>query len=132
MNRFAGLTHALLRIFAAGIYFCPGAMKLFGWFGGMPSGMQLTPLLWIGGILEVVGGALLFVGLFTRPVAFIASGEMAVAYFIGHFPRSFWPIVNHGELAVVLCFAFLFLWGNGPGPWSLDAGLARNRAGGER
>ena len=127
MNRIAGMTHALLRMFSAAIFFCPGAMKLFGWFGGLPPGVQLTPLLRVAGILEVAGGVLLFLGLFTRPAAFIASGEMAIAYFMGHFPNSFWPILNHGEPAVLLCFIFLFLWGNGPGAWSLDAWRTRQR-----
>jgi putative oxidoreductase len=127
MNRIAGITHALLRIFAGLVLICPGGMKLFGWFGGMPGGMKLTPLLWVAGILEVVGGTLIVLGLFTRIVAFIVSGEMAVAYFMGHFPNGFFPIQNHGEGAVLLCFIFLFLWGNGPGAWSLDGRLARAR-----
>ena len=121
MNRMAGVTHALLRIFAGLIFICPGGMKLFGWFGGMPPGNQMTPLLWLAGIIEVFGGILIVLGLFTRAVAFIASGEMAAAYFIGHFPQSFWPIKNHGEAAVLLCFIFFFLWGNGAGPFSLDS-----------
>jgi putative oxidoreductase len=127
MNRIPAITHGLLRIFAAAIVFCPGALKLFGWFGGMPKGVPMTPLIWTAGILEVVGGALLFIGLFTRPVAFILSGEMAAAYFIGHFARGFFPIQNHGEGAVLLCFTFLFLWGNGPGAWSVDGLRARRR-----
>ena len=127
MKRIAGITHALLRIVAGSIFICPGGMKLFGWFGGMPPGVTLTPRLVAAGIIEVVGGALIVLGLFTRPVAFVASGEMAFAYFIGHFPHGFWPIVNQGQPAVLLCFIFLFLWGNGAGPWSVDA--ARRKAG---
>ena len=91
MNSFAGATQSLLRIVAGLILFCPGAMKLFGWFGGMPGPAGkggLPPLLLAAGIIEVVGGTLLVLGLFTRPVAFIVSGEMAFAYFIGHFPKS--------------------------------------------
>jgi len=125
MERIAGITHALLRIVSGAIFICPGGMKLFGWFGGMPPGNKLTPLLWVAGIIEIVGGALIVLGLFTRPVAFIASGEMAVAYFMGHFPHGFWPILNQGQPAVLLCFIFLFLWGNGAGPWSLDAAQSR-------
>ena len=121
MNRIGPITHALLRIFAGLLFICPGALKLFGWFGGMPGGMKLTPLLWVAGIIEVVGGTMIVLGLFTRAVAFIASGEMAVAYFMGHFPKGFFPIQNHGEAAYLLCFIFLFLWGNGAGPWSVDA-----------
>ena len=120
MARIAGPTHALLRIVAALILICPGGMKLFGWFGGMPPGNTLTPLLIVAGVIEVVGGFLILIGLFTRPVAFLASGEMACAYFMGHFPQAFWPIQNHGEPAVLLCFIFLFLFGNGAGPWSVD------------
>ena len=127
MNRVAGITHALLRIFAGLVLICPGGMKLFGWFGGMPPGAKMTALLWIAAIIEVFGGILIVRGLFTRPVAFIASGEMAVAYFKGHFPKSFWPIENHGEPAVLLCFIFLFLWANGAGAWSLGGLRARRR-----
>jgi putative oxidoreductase len=127
MNRIAGITHALLRIMSGLVFICPGGMKLFGWFGGMPGGMKLTPLLWVAGIIEVVGGAMIVLGLFTRAVSFIASGEMAVAYFMGHFPNGFFPIQNHGEGAVLLCFIFLFLWGNGAGPWSVDAAMAKRR-----
>ncbi len=130
MSRFAGATHSLLRIVAALVFICPGGMKLFGWFGGMPGPAAkagLPPLLLAAGLIEVIGGTLILVGLFTRPVAFIASGEMAFAYFIGHFPRGFWPIQNHGEPAVLLCFIFLFFAANGPGPWSLDHAIRRSR-----
>jgi putative oxidoreductase len=127
MNRIGPITHALLRIFAGLIFICPGGLKLFGWFGGMPAGVKLTPLLWVAGILEVVGGTMIVLGLFTRAVAFITSGEMAVAYFMGHAPNGFFPIQNHGEGAVLLCFIFLFLWGNGAGPWSIDAAMAKRR-----
>src|SRR5439155_20680767 len=133
MSRLAGATHSLLRIVAGSLFICPGGMKLFGWFGGMPGppakgGLPL--LLLAAGLIETIGGALIVVGLFTRPVAFIASGEMAFAYFIGHFPHGFWPIQNHGEMAVLFCFIYLFLWGNGAGPWSLDHWLHQRRAGG--
>ena len=128
MSRAAGATHALLRIFAALIFICPGGMKLFGWFGGMPKGVALTPLLATAGVIEVVGGTLLLLGLFTRPVAFITSGEMAVAYFKGHFPHGFWPILNQGQPAVLLCFIFLFLAAAGPGPFSLDYLRGHRRA----
>ena len=130
MSRVAGATHSLLRIVAALLFICPGALKLFGWFGGMPAGVPLTPLLVAAGVIEVVGGILILLGLFTRSVAFIASGEMAFAYFIGHFPQGFWPIQNHGELAVLLCFTFLFLAASGPGPFSLDAARAERRPAG--
>src|SRR5207244_13558385 len=106
----------------------PGGMKWFGWFGGMPGppakgGLPL--LLLAAGLIETIGGALIVVGLFTRPVAFIASGEMAFAYFIGHFPHGFWPIQNHGEMAVLFCFIFLFLSAAGAGPLSVDHWISR-------
>ncbi len=128
MSRLAGWTHSLLRIVAGLLFIGPGGMKLLGWFGGMPPGVSMTPLLYAAGVIELVGGVLILLGLFTRPVAFLASGEMAFAYFIGHFPHGFWPIQNHGEPAVLFCFIYLFLWGNGPGPISLDHLMARRRA----
>jgi putative oxidoreductase len=130
MTRYAGITQSLLRIVAGLILFCPGTMKLFGWFGTMPGGMvgtKLPPLLLAAGIIETIGGTLLMLGLFTRPVAFITSGEMAFAYFIGHFPHAFWPVQNHGEPAVLLCFIFLFLAVAGPGPISLDHAIRFRR-----
>lgn len=132
MDRLSGATLSILRIVAALLFICPGAMKLLGWFGGMPAGVALTPLLRIAGAIEIVGGLLILLGLLTRPAAFVASGEMAAAYFIGHFPHGFWPIQNHGEPAVLLCFIFLFLAANGPGPFSLDRWMARRRAAEDR
>ena len=123
----AGWTHALLRIVAGLLFVCPGGMKLLGWFGGMPPGVPMTPLIFWAGVIELVAGPLIVIGLFTRPVAFIASGEMAFAYFIGHYPQGFWPIVNHGEPAVLFCFLFLFLAGNGAGPVSVDHWIGRRR-----
>jgi putative oxidoreductase len=125
MSRLAGVTHSLLRIVAGLLFICPGGMKLLGWFGGMP--VPMTPLLYVAGVIELLGGTLILLGLFTRPVAFLASGEMAFAYFMGHFPHGFWPIQNHGEPAVLFCFIYLFLWGNGPGPISLDHLIASRR-----
>jgi putative oxidoreductase len=128
MNRYAGTTLSLLRIVAGLLFLCHGGTKMFGWFGGMPPGAVLTPRLVAAGVIEAAGGALILLGLLTRPAAFIASGEMAFAYFIGHFPRGFWPIQNHGELAVLYCFLFLFLAASGAGPFSLDHLIARARA----
>ncbi len=125
MSRLAGITHALLRIVAGFLLFCPGALKLWGWFGGMPPGIPFTPLLHVAAVIEVIAGPLIMLGLFTRPVAFIASGEMAFAYFIGHFPHGFWPVQNQGAPAVLLCFIFLYIAAAGPGPWSLDHALRR-------
>jgi putative oxidoreductase len=129
MNRLAGAAHALLRIMTGLLFICPGGMKLFGWWGLMPPGTKLTPLLYAAAIMEVMGGPLIALGLFTRPVAFLLSGEMAYAYFSSHAPKSFWPIVNQGQPAVLFCFIFLFLAAAGAGPFSLDAWIARRRAG---
>ena len=115
---------SLLRIVAAAMFILAGTSKLFAFPVGMPPNGGTAAFgtqVWIGGVLEVVGGALLLVGLFTRPVAFVLSGEMAVAYFQFHFLRGFWPTVNGGVAAVIYCFVFLYLSAAGPGPWSLDA-----------
>lgn len=127
MHRLGDVTHSLLRIVSGLLFFHAGALKLFGWFGGMPPGVELTPLAFAAGLLEVVLGPLIMAGLFTRPAAFLASGEMAFAYFIGHFPQGFWPIQNGGQPAVLLCFIFLFLAFNGPGTLSLDHWIAKRR-----
>jgi putative oxidoreductase len=127
MNRLAGVTHSLLRIVSGLLFIHPGGMKLLGWFGGMPAGVELTPRLVAAGWIEMVCGTLILLGLLTRPAAFLASGEMAFAYFIGHFPHGFWPIQNHGEPAVLFCFIFLFFAANGAGPLSVDALLGKKR-----
>jgi putative oxidoreductase len=119
---------SILRIVSGLIILQYGLAKWFGW----PAVKMFENLPWlslfaIAGIFELVGGVLLVLGLFTRPVAFVLSGEMAAAYFIEHFPRSFFPILNHGELAVVLCFTFLYLAFAGGGPWSLDAVMRGKR-----
>ena len=114
----------ILRIVAAVLFMEHGTSKLFG-FPPFPMGeVQLFSLLGLAGILEFVGGTLLLIGFFTRPVAFILAGEMAVAYFTQHAPRGAWPIVNGGELAVLYCFLWLYVVAAGPGPWSVD-GLRR-------
>jgi putative oxidoreductase len=99
-----------------------------GKYLGFPHLERVPPALslpGIGGMLELVGGVLIVVGLFTRPVAFLLSGEMAVAYFVAHFPRGFFPMLNAGESAVLFCFVFLYLFFAGPGPWSIDAMMKR-------
>jgi putative oxidoreductase len=105
-------------------------MKLFGWFGGMPGGGTASFLtqVWFAGVLEVFGGIALMLGLGTRVAAFIVSGEMAVAYWQFHAPNGAWPIQNHGETPVLLCFIFLFFAAYGAGEWSLDALIRRRRA----
>ena len=127
MSRFHGATLSLLRVVSAFLFFCHGAMKLLGWFGGAARTAPLGALAMTAGVLELFGGALLAFGLFTRPVAFILSGEMAVAYFKAHARGGFWPIENHGELAVLYCFLFLFLSAAGGGSWSVDAWWRRPR-----
>jgi putative oxidoreductase len=115
---------SILRIMAALLFIEPGSAKLFAFpVAIMPGGgtAAIGSLPGIAGILEVFGGLCLLLGLFTRPVAFLLSGEMAVAYFMGHALHGFWPIVNHGELAILFCFLWLFLSAAGPGPWSIDA-----------
>ena len=118
---------SVLRIVAGFLFIAHGAQKLFGFLA--PPGAPTPPLMsqiGIGGVLEFVGGLLLMLGLFTRPVAFILSGMMAVAYFQMHAPGGFWPLQNKGELAVLYCFVFLFLAVAGGGEWSLDRLLRRN------
>ena len=115
---------SVLRIVAAFTFIQVGSAKLFGIpVAIMPGGVTVPPLslLGIAGTLETFGGLLVLVGLFTRPVAFILSGEMAVAYFMGHAPHSFWTVVNQGAPAVLFCFLWLYLSAAGPGPWSIDA-----------
>lgn len=115
---------SVLRMVAAALFMGPGAMKLFAFPVGMPPAGGTVPLvsqLGLGAVLEVVGGALLLVGLFTRPVAFLLAGEMAVAYFQFHAPKGFWPVANGGMPAVLFCFVWLYLSAAGAGPWSLDA-----------
>ena len=112
--------YALVRIVAGFLFFQHGLPKLFGGFG-RPAPAELMSQMGLAGVIEVVGGALIALGLFTSPVAFIASGEMAVAYFQAHAPRGAWPIVNGGELAALYCFVFLYLAAVGSGKWSIDS-----------
>lgn len=115
-----GIVLTLLRIVTGLLYMEHGAQKLFGWLGG-PQVATLASLLGVAGILEFFGGALIVLGLLTRPVAFLLSGEMAVAYFTVHAPRGFWPIENQGELTALYSFVYLFFAVWGSGPWGLDA-----------
>jgi putative oxidoreductase len=111
---------SVLRIATAFLFMSHGTQKLLGFPVPRATPVELWSLSGVAGQLELVGGALLLLGLFTRPVAFILSGEMAVAYFLAHAPQSFWPIVNRGELAALYCFVFLYLCAAGGGPWSVD------------
>ncbi len=122
-----------LRIVAALLFVTHGTAKLLHVpHQAMFDNLQLVSLLGLQGVIELVGGALLLIGLFSRPVAFVLSGDMAVAYFMAHFPTSWLPIENGGELAVLFCFVFLYLWVAGPGPWSVDARLPGARRDGDR
>ena len=119
--------HSLLRIVAGLLFFFVGTVKLFSFPVGMPGGMvvSLASLIGVAGVLEVVGGALMVLGLWTRPVAFILAGEMAIAYFIGHAGGGFWPLVNGGTDAILFCFIWLFMSAAGGGAWSVDAWMAK-------
>jgi putative oxidoreductase len=108
---------SVLRIVVALLFLEHGLQKYFGF----PSaGPQMTPLVYVQGAIEIVGGILLLVGAYTRVVAFILAGDMAAAFFIAHFPRSFFPAINGGDAAVLFCFVFLYLVFAGGGPWSFD------------
>ena len=125
LGRYSNLFYALLRIVAGVLFACHGAQKLFGVLGGQ----KQQGLLQIAGVIELVGGILIAVGFFTSIVAFIACGEMAVAYFKQHLPGGFWPVVNKGDLAVLFCFVFLYMASRGSGILSIDwlIGKARRR-----
>jgi putative oxidoreductase len=123
LGRFAPQFYALLRVVAGLLFACHGAQKLFGALGG-----QQVPLMsqfGLAAVIELVGGLMIALGLLTSIVAFIASGEMAVAYFQAHAPRGFWPIQNDGELAVLYCFLFLYIAARGSGLWGIQSGRKR-------
>jgi putative oxidoreductase len=120
LGRYSPYLYALLRIVAGLLFVQHGLQKLFGWLGAKGA-VELMSQMGAAGIIEVVGGTLISIGLFTSPVAFLASGEMAVAYFQQHAPRNLWPIMNGGELAVLYCFVFLYFAAVGSGRWSVDA-----------
>lgn len=115
---------SILRILAAGSFFTHGTMKLFAWPGAFE--YPMNPLLYTAAFLEIVGGFLLIIGLFARPVAFILSGSMAVAYFLAHFSNGFFPVLNGGEAAMLFCFVFLYIAAAGPGTWSIDSAIGRD------
>lgn len=115
---------SVLRVIAAFLFVQHGAMKILAFPASVMKAGGTIPLGTMpgtGGVLELVGGSLLLLGLFTRPVAFLLAGEMAVAYFTSHAPRGFWPTMNGGELAVLFCFIWLYFSAAGAGAWSLDA-----------
>lgn len=126
LDPYAECIHDTLRIVAGYGFLLHGLQKIFGVLGGQQQ--ELLSLLGVAGLVELVGGALIALGLFTRPAAFLASGQMAVAYFLGHVAREgsfLFPVVNRGEPAVLYCFLFLYLAASGPGAWSLDARLRK-------
>ena len=116
---------SILRIVAALLFMEHGTAKLLGFPPGPNPAPALFTLIWVQGVIELVGGVLLAIGLFTRPVAFILAGDMAVAYFMAHAPRSFYPLLNGGDLAITYCFIFLYLAVAGGGIWSLDTARRR-------
>ena len=126
LSRFAPFLMSVLRIVAAALFIFHGTQKLLN----MPDGHGTPAMfsrLWFAGVLEMFGGLLMLGGLFTRPVAFVLSGEMFAAYMIAHRPRGTWPIVNGGELAVLFCVIWLYFVAAGPGPASLDAIVRKRR-----
>jgi putative oxidoreductase len=134
MSAIGALAHAwtprllsVLRIVSAFMFVTHGTQKWLGFPVPRPSATTIASLSGVAGVFELVGGALLLIGLFTRPVAFILSGEMAFAYWIGHAPRNFFPVLNGGDAAILYCFLFLYIAFAGGGPWSLDAMMRRDR-----
>jgi putative oxidoreductase len=113
-----GYAYAALRIVSGLLFLFHGLQKVFGMYGGSVQPVGSLP--WIAGAIEIGGGILVLVGLFTSLAAFVCSGEMAAAYFMAHFPKGFWPIENQGELAALYCFVFLYIAARGGGPLSLD------------
>lgn len=117
-ERYASHLYALMRIVFGLLFVFHGLQKMFGLFGGRTA--DLVSLRGLAGVIEIVAGTMIMAGWFTRPAAFVASGQMAFAYFLSHFPSAFWPIHNRGELAVLYCFAFLYIASRGAGPLSVD------------
>ncbi|MBI4420922.1 MAG: DoxX family protein [Gemmatimonadetes bacterium] len=126
LARFQSLMHNVLRVMAGFLWAPHGAQKLLGLLTQSDPADFLTRA-WFAGVIEFFGGTLIVLGLFVRPVAFLAAGEMAVAYFISHAPNEFWPIRNRGELAVLYCFLWLYFVAAGAGSFSLDALIRRRR-----
>ena len=126
LTRFADPVYCLMRLIVGLNFASHGGQLIFGMFGGMPGSDK--PLLQLCGWIALVGGFLIAFGLLTRLAAFLASGTMAVAYFMAHAPHSLFPIVNHGELAVLYCWIFLFVFFHGPGRWSIDALIGKGKA----
>jgi putative oxidoreductase len=124
LGKYAPYLYALLRIVAGLMFFMHGTQKLFGWPGDRPP-VPVASMMGAAGIIELVCGLMIMLGFLTGYAAFIASGEMAVAYFMAHFPRHPLPVINQGEPAVLYCFLFLYIAAQGAGPWSIDALMGR-------
>ena len=118
---------SVLRVVTAFLFMAHGTQKMLGFPLPRSFPLELWSLVGAAGLLELVGGALMLIGLFTRPVAFVLSGLMAFAYFLAHAPEAFWPIVNGGELAALYCFVFLYFAAAGGGPWSIDHWWSKRR-----
>lgn len=128
LARYSSYLLAALRIVAGVLFLAHGIVKLFGFpEGAQPGRQEIYTLLGIGGVIELVTGTLIALGLFTRSAAFLAAGEMAIAYWFFHAPRSLYPVLNSGDAAILYCFVFLYLAAAGPGVFSLDRMLFRSR-----
>ena len=126
LSRWQPQVLAILRIVVGLLFLEHGLQKFFGFPVPFPMPGPLPPMVMAAGAIELIAGALVTIGLFTRLAAFIASGEMAAAYFIGHFPKGFWPVENMGEGAILYCFIFLYIAAAGPGAWNIDGARTRN------
>lgn len=128
MASYSNMAHGLLRIVAGLLFLFHGTVKIFGFPPGAQPG-QVPPLtlMGVGGAIELVAGTLIMIGLFTRPAAFLAAGEMAVAYWMFHAPQNLYPVINQGDAAILYCFIFLFIAAAGPGAWSVDGLRRRSR-----
>lgn len=129
LGNFSSHAYALMRVVVGLLFACHGAQKVFGWFGGLDgkgTAALLSSLFGVAGTIELITGLLIAIGLLAGYAAFIASGEMAAAYFMGHFPNGFWPIENKGEEAVFYCFVFLYMATRGAGIWSIDGARQRS------
>ena len=126
-SSFSSCVLSVVRIVVGLLFLEHGTAKYLG-FPSLPRSTETLSMSGVGGLLELIGGALIVLGLFTRPVAFLLCGEMAVAYFYAHFPRNFFPVINGGDAAILYCFVFLYLMFAGAGPWSIDALIARGRS----
>jgi len=130
LGRYSAEIYALMRLVAGLLFACHGAQKLFGVLGGVDKAGGTVPLgslMGLAGVIEFFGGVLIALGVFAGTVAFVCSGEMAAAYFMAHFPRSFWPLLNGGELAALYAFVFLYIASRGSGAWSVDTLRTRRR-----